>query len=134
LYAIPVERFVDLATARAVNVWFLAVVAAWRVALFVFLTRRLGRLGWFSMLVGTLLPLVLIVTALTMLNLERAVFDIMGGLRHDAGTANDAAYAVLFTLTSLSVVAFLPLLGAWCALALVGWGRARRARGARARS
>ena len=33
LYAVPVERFLPLDTAQAVNAGFLALVAAWRVAL-----------------------------------------------------------------------------------------------------
>lgn len=40
LYAIPVERFFTLAIARSINVWFLAAVAAWRVALLVLYLAR----------------------------------------------------------------------------------------------
>ena len=32
LYAIPIERWVELDVANAVNAWFLGAVAAWRVA------------------------------------------------------------------------------------------------------
>ena len=46
---------------------------------------------------------------LASLNLERAVFNIMGGLRQH-GAANDSAYAVLFLLSMLSQLLFLPLL------------------------
>lgn len=108
LYAIPVERFTSLATARTLNVWFLAVVAVWRVALLIFYLRRYARLEVFSIVVATLLPITLIIVALTLLNLERAVFDIMGGLRE--GTANDRAYAVLVALSLFSMAFFVPLL------------------------
>jgi hypothetical protein len=41
LYAIPVERLFTIRTARSLNVWFLAIVATWRVALlFVYLKRH----------------------------------------------------------------------------------------------
>ena len=109
LYAIPVERFLDLDTARQINVWFLAFVAAWRVGLLAFYLRRLARLPWYSVIVATLLPLTVIVSVLTALNLERAVFDVMGGLREE-GTAGDQAYGVLMGLTLLSVLLVGPLL------------------------
>ena len=108
LYALPVERFVDLATARSINVWFLAFVATWRVALLFFYFRRFARLTVVAVVSSALLPIMAIVTVLSILNLERAVFDIMGGLREN-GTANDAAYAVLFGLTFLSVFLVLPV-------------------------
>ncbi|HJZ66633.1 MAG TPA: hypothetical protein VKF81_00695, partial [Blastocatellia bacterium] len=50
-------------------------------------------------------------------NLERAVFDIMGGLR-EGGTSHDTAYAVLFTLTYLSVILFVPVLLCYIGLVL----------------
>jgi hypothetical protein len=109
LYAIPVERFLDLDTARQINVWFLAFVAAWRVGLLAFYLRRLGRLPWYGVVVATLLPLTAIVSVLTALNLERAVFDVMSGLREE-GTAGDEAYAVLVALTFLSMLLVIPLL------------------------
>jgi hypothetical protein len=108
LYAIPVERFASLGTARSLNVWFLAIVAAWRVALLVFYLSRHARLPAFSIAVAALLPITLIVVTLTMLNLERVAFDVMGGLR-GRETANDNAYVVLVTLSILSMILFVPL-------------------------
>jgi hypothetical protein len=125
LYAIPVERFLTLDVARSVNVWFLAVVATWRVALLAFYLRRSARLPWLSMGVGTLLPLGVIVTVLAMLNLERAVFDIMSGMGRQ-GTANDAAYQVLFLLTLLSWMAVGPLLVAYGVLSALTYRRKRK--------
>ena len=123
LYAIPVERFLDLTTARLINVWFLAFVALWRVGLLVFYLRRSARLPWYSVLVATLLPITIVVTALTALNLERAVFDVMGGLREE-GTAGDSAYGVLVGLTLLSTILVGPLLLAY---GLIWFFRHRRA-------
>lgn len=105
LYAIPVERFLPLEDAIEANVWFLLVVAVWRVALLVFFMLRGLGFRWFEALFAGLLPLVAIVVALTALNLERAVFEIMGGLGPKAQTANDGAYQALFSLTLLSMMA-----------------------------
>jgi hypothetical protein len=124
LYAIPVERMTDLDTARTLNVWFLASVATWRVALYATFLRRFARLSMLRMVVATLLPLALVVAALTALNLERAVFDVMGGLR-SPGTANDAAYQVLITLTLFSFLAAPVLVLAFIGL-LAHDARARR--------
>lgn len=111
-YAIPVERFLPLETATLVNVWFLAMVALWRVTLLLrFLTRR-AKLATGEGAVVALLPLTLIVTALTMLNLDEVVFDVMSGnsATHDP---NVGAYTVLVVLTTLATFAFLPLLIAY---------------------
>jgi hypothetical protein len=109
LYAIPIERFTELSAARSVNAWFLATVATWRFALLLFFFKRNAGLSVFASIVVALLPIMAIVVALTFLNLERAVFDIMGGLR-DSGTANDEAYGVLFMLTMFSTLLIVPVL------------------------
>lgn len=113
LYALPVERWMDLDAARSVNVWFLAIVASWRVALLFVYLRRVFQFDWARLTVAMLLPLCVIVTALTMLNLERAVFNVMSGIREegsvDPSTSNDAAYEILFGLSILSICA-LPIL------------------------
>jgi hypothetical protein len=108
LYAIRVERFTELSTAREINVWFLATVAAWRVALLLFYLRRSARLTIMAVILSALLPIMAIIATLTVLNLERAVFDIMGGLR-ETGTSNDSSYAVLFLLTFLSTFLVIPV-------------------------
>lgn len=108
LYAIPVERWMTLAEAQSANVWFLAIVAGWRLSLLFFYFGRHARLSLFARSVATFLPMTAVVTALTVLNLERAVFDVMGGLRRDE-TSHDAAYRVLITLTFFSAILFLPL-------------------------
>jgi hypothetical protein len=123
LYAIPVERFATLETARTLNVWFLAIVATWRVALLVFYLSRHARLSPFSIAVAALLPIAFIVVTLTILNLERAVFNLMGGLR-DGGTANDSAYGILFGLSMLSMILFIPLL--ICYIFLSVWSSMRK--------
>jgi hypothetical protein len=124
LYAIPVERFMSLDSARSANVWFLAAVALWRV---VMLGRYLGKWTEISgalLAAALLLPLALIVAALTLLNLEQAVFDVMSGLRDD-GTASDTAYQYLFLLSAASFLAS-PILALIYGFAV--WSRRKQTR------
>jgi hypothetical protein len=127
LYATPVERFMPLDRAQAVNAWFLGIVATWRVALLLVFLRCSAGLGWFSMIVAGLLPLVIILVALTMLNLEHVAFNIMAGIDPDQRTPNDLAYTVVFALTLLSGNLLPVLLAAYLVLALRAWLTNRRA-------
>lgn len=103
VYAIPVERFMALDTARMVNFVFLGLVATWRVSLYAAFLRRYAELSGARFVVAWLLPLALIVFALTVLNLERAVFEIMAGNNRQPGTSADTAYMTLFLLSALSI-------------------------------
>lgn len=128
LYAVPVERFLSIDGARAANVWFLAIVALWRVAL---LVRHLGAVvgfGAWGALVTTFLPINLVIVALTMLNLEGATFELMGGLEREP-TAADRRYEFLVLLTALSTLTLPLLLIAYGVLVL---GRSERVRSERA--
>lgn len=113
LYAIPVRQGLELQTAQTVRLWFLALVAGWRVALLIFYLRRGAGLGGLRWVLAAVFPLLFIVFTLTALNLEKVVFDFMGGIRDTDRTVNDAAYGALFTLTLFSMLAFLPLLAAY---------------------
>ena len=106
LYAIPVERVVDLKTAQSINAWFLGVVAAWRVALLVRYLVASASLHWFVVATVSVLLLSGIVVALTLLNLEHVVFDIMAGIREEDASPNDAAYLIVFGLAFFSLWAF----------------------------
>ena len=123
LYAIPVENFFPLRTADAINSWFLLIVAVWRVALLIFFLRRVGQLNVWSIIVGTLLPLTIIVVGLTSLNLEKAVFSLMGGLSEH--TANDGAFATLWLLSIISILLFIPLLVSYAVLVVLKATRRR---------
>ena len=118
LYAIPVERFLPLASAQLANLGFLIVVASWRVALLAYYLRVHGKLNLPAVVISTLLPLTAIVTTLTILNLERAAFNSMGGFRGNP-TPNDEAYDLLALLTLLSVLLFIPLLIAYIVCAVI---------------
>jgi hypothetical protein len=113
LYAIPVRHGLALQTAQTVRLCFLAIVAGWRVALLYFYLHRGAGLTGFRWLLAALFPLLLIVFTLTALNLEKVVFDFMGGVRESERTVNDAAYGVLVLICMVSMLAFLPLLASY---------------------
>lgn len=127
LYAIPVERFVSLDAAQAINAWFLAAVATWRVALLFFFLMRVADLRWFEVIVASLLPIGTIVVALFILNLEHVVFDLMSGIRPETRTPNDTAYQVVFALSMLSLIASPVLAVGYIALIVVRHVKRRRA-------
>jgi hypothetical protein len=110
-YAIPVERFYSIETANTMNVWFLAIVAAWRLCMLYHFLKTFTRLSSGDIITVTLMPICLIITTLTILNLHRVVFDIMGGRRNP--TPHDGAYSVLIFLTVISAILILPLLIAY---------------------
>ena len=108
LYAIPVERFVPISTAVTANVLFLAIVAMWRVALYVYFLRVIAKLSGAKVFVLTLLPLTGIIFALAALNLEHAVFEIMAGLeteRTESEVIHDGVYFFVLALGVVSVFA-----------------------------
>jgi hypothetical protein len=121
LYAIPVERFMTLEAARSANVWFLAVVAIWRVALFATYLKRAYKLSAWVLIVSMLLPLMAIVSSLFVLNLEHVVFNIMAGISESTGSANDEVYEIVFTLTLLSYLGILPVAIAYLTTAITRW-------------
>jgi hypothetical protein len=126
LYAIPVERLFAPTTAGRLNLWFLAAVALWRVALLLRFLAMVPRLGILVGIVTALLPLCAIVSSLAVLNLHRVVFRLMGSIAEHEKSAHDAAYSVLVMLTFCAVNA-LPIL-----LLLYG-GAILRSRSRRAR-
>lgn len=118
LYAIPVEKGMALEDARTVNFWFLAIVALWRVSLLIqYLHKVLKGRSLTLMMPVLLLPLTAIVTGLSLLNLEHAVFELMGG-NNRPGTASDTAYGFVIGLSFLSWIS-LPFFLAWYVLAVI---------------
>jgi len=126
LYAIPVEKFMSTDSAVSANIWLLAIVAAWRVALYAAFLRRTAQLPIGAVVVATLLPLAIIVVTLSALNLEHVVFNLMGGIRQDAQSGNDGAYIVVVTLSVISIL-LAPLLAiAYIIYVFLAWRAARR--------
>lgn len=102
LYAIPVERYFTIETANAINAWFLAIVAIWRLGLLYYFLKQFTRLDTGIILTTTLMPVCLIITVLTILNLHRVVFNIMGGMRNPS--PHESSYLVLTLLTGISAL------------------------------
>lgn len=113
LYAIPVEKFVNIDTANSINAWFLAIVAVWRLCLLNYFLKRFTRLSYGNIVTVTLMPICLIISTLTALNLHRVVFNIMGGV-HDP-SPHESSYFVLMLLTGISALLTIPLLIAYIA-------------------
>ena len=110
-YAIPVERFFSIQTANSMNVWFLSIVAAWRLGLLYYFLKHFTRMSGGNIFTVTLMPICLIISTLTVLNLHRAVFELMGGVRNP--TPHDSSYLILMLLTGVSMILTLPLLIAY---------------------
>ncbi len=108
-YAIPVERFFSVEVANKMNVWFLAIVATWRLLLLYYFLKRFTLLRNGYIITVTLMPICLIISTLTVLNLHNVVFQIMGGMRET--TAHDSSYFILMILTGVSMLLTLPLIG-----------------------
>jgi hypothetical protein len=109
LYAIPVRHGLNIHVAQSVRLWFLAIVAGWRVLLMGYYLGRGAGFSGFTRFVATMFPLGLIVFTLTALNLEKVVFNFMGGVEEQDRSVNDGAYGVLFLITMLSSYLFIPL-------------------------
>lgn len=104
LYSIPIEFFTNMPTANAINAWFLLIVSLWRVSLLVFFLKRFAQLSWTATVTSAVLPLNIIVVSLVVLNLERVVFNIMGGI--DESSPNQTAYGILWFISLFSVIVF----------------------------
>ena len=80
LYAIPVERLLDAGDATRANLWLLAIVAAWRVALMVRVIAVVFRIPWFV----ALWPLLLfadVVAWLLAMAAPDPLIGVMSGVR-----------------------------------------------------
>ncbi|MCZ8331294.1 MAG: YIP1 family protein [Flavobacterium sp.] len=110
-YAIPVERFFSISTANTMNVLFLAVVALWRLCLLYYFLKHFTKLSSSNIITVTFMPICLIISVLTMLNLHNVVFQIMGGIRNPS--PHDSSYLILMILTGVSMIFAIPLLIAY---------------------
>lgn len=110
-YAIPVERFFSISTANIMNVWFLLIVALWRLCLLYYFLKHFTRLSLGNIVTVTFMPICLIISVLTILNLHNVVFEVMGGIRNPS--PHDSSYLILMLLTGLSMILAIPLLIAY---------------------
>lgn len=107
LYAIPIERWLEIETSQVANLWALGIVALWRVALFVFFLMRGAQLNWWRSLSGVLFPLNMVVCVLGFLHqVATSIADGMAGTRAPQSTPvqefTNSVLAITFYL-------FLPL-------------------------
>jgi hypothetical protein len=133
LYAIPVERFMELDQAQTTNLWFLLIVATWRISLLLFFLRRVAQLPVMLGIMSSVLPLALIIFGLALANLEHAVFTIMAGnpLNPAPGTPADDAYAIVVLLAMLSFISSPVLLFAYLIAIITRREDAKKARSAK---
>lgn len=124
LYAIPVQMFFDIGAANEINAVFLLIVSVWRLALLVFFLKRFAALNPGYVLVSTLLPITMIIFALVMLNLEKAVFSIMGGFSDR--TPNDEAFMFLNLISLFAMLAFPVLLISYIVMIVVEFSGKRK--------
>jgi hypothetical protein len=125
LYAIPVEKWMTLEVANETNLYFLGIVALWRLGLWVHYLRRYGLFSGATTFVAATLPLAFIFIALVEMNLHHVVFDIMGGIRNADQSSQDAAYWALWILGGLAFpVSCFAGLG-WFSLVLQSWHNRR---------
>lgn len=124
LYAIPLEYRFDLPTANTINAWFLLIVSVWRVSLLVFFLKRFAELKWIPTITATILPLNIIVVGLVFLNLEKVVFNIMGGM--DTSSPNQTAYEILFLISMLSIFIFPGALAIYLVCAVIANKKAQK--------
>ena len=122
LYALPLERWFELETARSLNLALLALVATWRVALYVRLAWEVARVRGLELLVVTLLPLSGVVFGLTVSGMLLGVFQLMAGNESSTTTA-ESRYEVILALGMASLVLGPVLLITWLVLV----ARSRRA-------
>ena len=123
LYAIPVERFMPLEMAQSTNAWFLAIVASWRVALLAVFLRHGAGLSMLATIIGTLLPLCIILIALSLLNLEHVVFSLMAGIAPEQRSPADLSYGIVLGLSMLSTMVSPLVLLAYILLIVLAWRR-----------
>ncbi len=101
-YAIPVERFFLVSTANSMNVWFLGIVAIWRLCLLYYFLKHFTKLSAGNIFTVTFMPICLIITVLTALNLHKVVFEVMSGIRNPS--PHDSSYLWLMFLTVISMI------------------------------
>jgi hypothetical protein len=117
LYAVPYERFLSPADATAANLWTLAVVSAWRVALVTRFASVLLAVGAWR-----IIPLVMVVAnavAFFLIQLTPVpIIDVMGGIER---TASEAVIANTALLTGFLAVITFPVFLIWAAVSAQRW-------------
>ncbi len=103
LYAIPVEQFFDPGDATRANLWLLALVSIWRVALMVRCVQVIYKTDWYAALVPVMLfSDILAMTAIGLV--PGPIFMIMGGVR-----LNESESIILNVRMNLQLAGYLSM-------------------------
>lgn len=106
LYAVPVERFLSSYDAALANLWFLAVVAGWRVILYTRIVAVLLDIGFFRAFFPVMLFSNAVAAAFALFS-PKPIWAIMGGLVHSP--EDELIFSVSFNIFFLGT----PLLLVW---------------------
>jgi hypothetical protein len=107
LYAIPIERWMNLEMSHTVNLTALGIVAVWRVALFIYYLVYGAKFSLWHSIVGVLFPLSIIILVAGGLTMAANIADSMAGTR---APQSDPVMSVTGFMVTLSFFAFLPLM------------------------
>jgi hypothetical protein len=110
LYAIPVERFLDMEGATRANLWLLGIVAVWRVVLItrvisVVLGVGFWQIIWFVMLFADTVAITLL--SFVHLPIPVSLLAIMGGVRGVPAPLTESESAVLSAANSVKALGML---------------------------
>ena len=118
VFLMPVESFLSLRRAQLGNAVLLGLVALWRFALLFWFLRVIAGLSGMPLVVASLTPLVFIVAALALLNLEHVAIDFLNGVRPEQYSPYDLNYSIITVLSFIAVFVAPYLLAAyawaWC--------------------
>jgi hypothetical protein len=128
LYAIPFQKFMSMDAAQLANVWLLSTISVWRVLLLFRFLQTAGRLPPFASIIGTLVPITVIVVFLAVLNLEKSIAMGMGGIEEPPASPEDGLVDVFLNLGVLAIFSAIPLLLMYGACIWFRQKAARRAR------
>lgn len=123
IYAPIVPQWLGVEQASILRLVAMAIVSLWRVGLLTEFFRRQAGLKIGGAVAVTGMLLTGIVTTLTALNLERAVFAIMGGRL--ARTVSDDSYEFLILLSLISIL-LLPITAICSIVSVYGTARQRK--------
>lgn len=102
VYAIPVEQMMSMDAAQSANLWFLGIVAAWRVALAFYMFKVAGDNSVWVTAAILLFPICAIIIGLVASGRAEFVIEIMGGVNRPANV-NTGVNHVISTLFLLAL-------------------------------
>lgn len=82
LYAIPVEQFMSPGNATAANLWFLGIVALWRVVLMIRVITVIFGAGTLSNVICTVLLFSDVVMLIAVFAMPTPIWSVMGGIHY----------------------------------------------------